>query len=90
MRQGGGGAWDPKFLRSFNDWELDAIQEFIGLTSNNKISPLKKDKLFWKGDVSGCFTVKGYFNQLEGGSSSKVPYKMLWNSIIPSKVGFFA
>ena len=59
MRQGGGGAWDPKFLRPFNDWELDAIQEFIGLTSNNKISSLEKDKLIWKGDESGCFTVKG-------------------------------
>ena len=25
VRQGGGGVWEPKFLRSFNDWELDAI-----------------------------------------------------------------
>ena len=77
-------------MRPFNDWELDAIQEFIGLTSNNKISSLEKDKLIWKGDESGCFTVKGYFNQLEGGSPYNVPYKMLWNSLIPSKVVFFA
>ena len=62
VRQSGGGAWDPKFLRPFNDWELDAIQEFIGLTSNIKISSLEKDKLIWKGDDSSCFTVKGYFN----------------------------
>ena len=76
-------------MRSFNDWELDAIQKFIGLTSNNKISPLEKDKLIWKGDDSGSFTVKGYFNQLEEGSPCKVPYKMLWNSFIPSIVVFF-
>ena len=34
VRQGGGGVWDPKFMGSFNDWELDTIQEYIGLTSN--------------------------------------------------------
>ena len=60
------------------------------MTSNNKISPLEKDKLIWKGDDLGCFTVKGYFNQLEGGSPCMAPYKMLWNSLILSKVGFFA
>ena len=60
VRQGGGGASNSKFLRPFNDWELDAIQEFIGLTGNKKISSLEKNKLIWKGDESGYFTVKGY------------------------------
>ena len=32
-------------MRSFNDWEMEAIQEFIRVTSNIKISPLEKDKL---------------------------------------------
>ena len=32
--QGVLGVWDPKFLRSFNDWEMDTIQAFIDLTSN--------------------------------------------------------
>ena len=39
VREDGGGAWDPKFMRSFNDWEVEAVQEFIGVTSNIKISP---------------------------------------------------
>ena len=77
-------------MRSFNDWELDAIQEFISLISNNKIFPLEKDKLLWKGDDSSCFMVKGYFKSLERGSPCNVPHKMLWNSLIPSKVGLFA
>ena len=49
------------------------------MTSNIRISPLEKDNLVWKGDVSGFFTVKAYFNMLEGASHHKVPYKMLWN-----------
>ena len=90
MREDGGGAWDLKFLRSFNDWELEAIQEFIEVTSNIKRSSLEKDNLVWKGDVLGYFTVKAYFKLLEGVSPHKVPCKMLWNQHIPSKVGFFA
>ena len=77
--QGGLGAWDPKFLRPFNDWEMDTIQAFIGLTSNGFITLMVKDKMIWKGDVSGCFTVKAYFNLLEGASPYSVPTKMLWN-----------
>ena len=53
VREDGGGAWDPKFLRSFNDWELEPIQEFIEVTSNIKISPLEKDNLVWKGMCRG-------------------------------------
>ena len=90
MREDGGGAWDPKFMGSFNDWEMKAVQEFIRVTSNIKISPLEKDKLSWKGDESGSFKVKAYFKELEGASPHKVPCKMLWNQRIPSKVGFFA
>ena len=40
--------------------------------------------------MSGSFTVKAYFNLLEGASPHKVPCKMLWNKHIPSIVGFFA
>ena len=66
-------------MRSFNDWELEAIKEFIEVTSNIKISPLEKDNFVWKGDVSGFFMIQAYFNLLEGDSTHKVPYKMLWN-----------
>ena len=41
MREDGGGAWDLKFLRSFNDWELEAIQEFIEVIRNIKIFPIE-------------------------------------------------
>ena len=25
VREDDGGAWDPKFMRSFNDWEMEAV-----------------------------------------------------------------
>ena len=87
--QGVLGTWDPKFLRPFNDWEMEAIQAFVDLTSNNSITPMVKDKMVWKGADSGCFKVKAYFRLLEGASPHSIPTKMLWNPYVPSKIGFF-
>ena len=33
------GAWDPKFERSFNDWELEVVQTFIGQINSRFIIP---------------------------------------------------
>ena len=55
------GAWNPRFLRPFNDWEMDSVQHFISLMVNKSLSPQKRDVLFWKGDIEGKFTVKAYF-----------------------------
>ena len=87
---GGLGAWDPKLLRPFNDWEMDVIQDFIVLTSNSVVAPLIKNKLIWMGNVSSCFTVKANFNHLEGVSPFSVPTKMLWNPMSPQNLVFFA
>ena len=57
-------------MTPFNDWELEAVQAFIGLIDNRVISPLVKDKLTWKGDVSECFTLKAYCNYLEDAAPS--------------------
>ena len=86
---GGLGAWDPKLLRPFNDWEMDVIQAFIVLTSNSAIAPLIKNKLIWMGDVSSCFTIKANFNHLEGVSPFSVPTKCFRIPYVPSKFGFF-
>ena len=39
--------------------------------------------------MSGSFSVKAYFNQLEGASFVLVPTKMPWNPYVPSKISFF-
>ena len=64
--EGDSGAWNPKFLRSFNDWELDTVQQLCSLLANKKLMPQRSDKLFWKGSQQGEFTVKTYCKILEG------------------------
>ena len=85
----GMGAWNLRFIRPFNDWELETVHVFIGVLNISSISPHLKDKMIWKGDSSGCFTIKAYFNFLEGESPWPAPIKILWNHYAPSKVGFF-
>ena len=38
----GEGAWNPKFLKPFNDWEMDTVQHLI---NNKKVSLMEKDRL---------------------------------------------
>ena len=89
VRYGDQGAWDPKFERPFNDWELETVQTVIGQI-NRKFTILQvQDKRVWKGNVFGVFTVKDYFNSLEEGLSCAAPIKILWNTHVSSKIGFF-
>ena len=84
------GAWNPRFSRAFNDWEMEQVQIFIGLTSNKLIIPRKKDRIVWKGNKNGQFSAKGYCNLMEGGPSRKAPTNIIWNPYVPTKVSFFA
>ena len=64
----GEGAWNPNFVRPFNDWELDIVQRFIGTINNKKVNMLEKDNLSWKIDGKGSFTIKVNFTP--GGRNS--------------------
>ena len=64
----GKGTWNPRFTRSFNDWEMDKVQNFINLINRKKINQLERDRLLWKGDKNGIFSIKTNFKLLEGGN----------------------
>ena len=42
----GEGVWNPRFVRPFNDWEIEEVQRFISQIGNRKIIQRKKDKIF--------------------------------------------
>ena len=87
MRSGGG--WNFKFERHFNDWEMEEVQKLICIVNSKNLRPQSRGKLRWKETKDGIFTVKSSFDLLEGGRQQLVPVKMIWNSIVPTKVGFF-
>ena len=47
--------WNPRFVRSFNDWELDVVQNFINMINSKKSNQMEKDRLLWKGDKNSMF-----------------------------------
>lgn len=64
----GGRRLVSKFLRHFNDWELELVPEFTGAIPNNNILPFVKDQLVLKITKDGAFSVKSCFDKLEGES----------------------
>ena len=62
------GTWNLRFARSFNDWEMDKVQNFINLV-NKKTNQMLKDRLLWKGDKNGIFSIKASFALMEVGIS---------------------
>ena len=86
----GEGTWNPRFTRSFNDWAIHKVQNFINLISQKKINQLESDRLLWKGDKNGIFSIKANCKLLEGENLKSIPLKVLSNGCVPPKVCFFA
>ena len=82
------GRWNFRFESHFNDWELEEAQRFIYIVSTKSLSPLSNDRLRWNGAKDGMFSIKSSYNLLKGGQQL-VPVKMIWNPLVPTKVGFF-
>ena len=63
---------------------------FLNLINNKRALGNEKDRPFWKGDSDGRYTVKANVNLLKGVTDRKAPYILIWNSLVPPKVNFFA
>ena len=84
------GGWNPHFSRSFNDWELDQVCNFVENIQDLKVHPEKEDRIVWNLSREGCFSVKSLYGDLEGLGMGPFPRKLIWNPDLPSKVSFFA
>ncbi|RVW55650.1 LINE-1 retrotransposable element ORF2 protein [Vitis vinifera] len=57
----GQGDWDVRFVRRFNDWELDLVGNLLH-TLRGFNPTLEEDAVFWKGRKNGKFKVKEAYN----------------------------
>ena len=74
------------FFRNLNDWELGVMERFF---SKLQGQTMKEDKIVWKEDNKGVFFVRGFYLLLEIDCTTLFALKIIWNSWIPLKVGFF-
>ena len=54
----GEGAWMPTFVRPFNDWELDIVQNFFCLINKEVSIKWRKTVYIGKGAKMGCTLLK--------------------------------
>ena len=59
------GGWNPIFLRSFNDWEMEEVDRFLQVLNRKEIKPLMEDKIFFKGSRNDGFSVKSMYRELD-------------------------
>ena len=69
----GKGGWNLRFIRPFNDQEMEEIQRLINPISSKNISQSERYKIFWLVDKKGEYTVKANYRHFEGDTSEAIP-----------------
>ena len=85
----GKGGWNLRFIKPFNDWEMEEIQRLISLISSKNISHRERGKIFWLVDKKGKYTVKANYRHLEGDTFEAISARLIWNNCIPPKASVF-
>ena len=63
--RGESGNWNFCFVRNLNDWELGAMECFLSLLQGHSVNKEQEDRVVWKGENKGAFSVKGLYSVLE-------------------------
>lgn len=80
------------FLRSgLNDWEMTTIARFHDTMQMATNLTGEEDRLVWKGERGGEFTVKSAYRELRSTEEQHAgwPWRMIWRTEIPYKVNYF-
>ena len=81
--------WDVRFIREFNDWEMDEGLHFLHILGANTPPIDVGDWMRWKLKPSGDFDIRSYYNKLRDSPSIVFPWKVIWKAKAPRQVSFF-
>ena len=68
---------ESKFLRSFNEWEINDVLNLLATIHSVRLNPDRKDSLVWSLSKSGTFTVKSCYDKLMEGIVENFPKKFI-------------
>ena len=85
----GVGGWNLRFIRDFNDWELDMVGNLFHDLRGHKIT-LEEDSVFWKEGRNWQFRVKEAYSLLDSPLTAVFPKNKIWVERVPTKIVFFA
>ena len=75
--EGAAEGWNLRFLRSFNDRELDQVYNLFNVLFSSRVQPEMQDRLVWKVSKDGLFSIKSYYDVLETNMVVFFPNKMV-------------
>ncbi|RVW65556.1 Argininosuccinate lyase, chloroplastic [Vitis vinifera] len=84
------GGWTPRFLRPFNDWEVEEVERFLSSIQGKRLNADVEDRMVWKETKNEIFTVKSLYNSLVYSCAVPFPWNIIWSRYVPTKVSFFA
>ena len=76
-------SWDVRFIRDFNDWEMDEGLHFLRILGANTPPMEAGDRMNWKSKVNGVFDIRLYYNKLRDSPSTVFPWKAIWRVKTP-------
>ena len=82
--------WTPCFVRPFNDWEVEEIQNLLQAIQDKRILPSQDDLMLMREAGDGRFSMKFLYKVLVASNSIVFPHQLIWSNWVPTKVGFFA
>ena len=79
----------PCFSSPFNDWEVEEVQRFLQVIQVKRVHPNQEDLMLLKETKDGRFSMKRFYGVLDHSVAVLFSHSIIWNSWIPTKVGFF-
>ena len=85
------GEWSLSFKRPLLAWEEEDLGRLrTTLLVHPPISHHQSDKLVWKANSSGIFSVSNLHSWFQQSLRDSIPFlKIVWNKLAPPKVQFF-
>ena len=84
-----GGVWTPCFVKPFNDWEVEEIQNLFQAIQDKRILPIQDDLMLMREARDKCFSVKLLYKVLVGSNLIVFLHQLIWSNWVPTKMGFF-
>ena len=86
----GDGCWSPTFLRALNDWEIEEMTRFLHILHDQMLRSTGVDKISLQDVKDRGFSVKSMYKGVDVSPTFVFPHRIVWNPVVPPKIGVFA
>ena len=82
--------WALRFSRRLNDWEVFDVECFLLRLQGRRVCSDVEDQVVWTKAKDRRFSIKSLYKALESERLGDFPSRVIWNSLVPPRVSFFA